>query len=371
MSKKSIRLIFSALWIVIIFGVIYLPFKTPLSKAKKRELNVFAWADFFPLEVIDDFEEKTGIHVNLHHFTSNEELIVKMRATRGKGYDVVVPSDYAVKILINDGLAQPIDKTKVPTFEKITPFLLGQYYDPENAYSIPCEWEAYGFAIDSTAFQKESELFDNPSYELIFKKPPHGHKISMTPDPVEAITIAAHYLFGDVETLTPKQMEQVRNLLLDQKAWIEAYADYRAKYLISTKNCPLALLRTSFYHQMKVDFHGMEYILPNDVIFLSIENYVISKECQDPDAAYQFINAFMEKEYALSQVELCPLYPSIGEYLEDGDRLGEEYIKTYEAILANGNFKFFWYIIPENEIRKVWVDIKSPHKKTAISKTHH
>ncbi len=85
------------------------------SSYEPNSINVFAWGDILDPAVIADFEKETGIKVNLNYYSSNEELIVKLKATRGEGYDLIIPSDYAVKILIKEDLLKPIDQ-KPPRF---------------------------------------------------------------------------------------------------------------------------------------------------------------------------------------------------------------------------------------------------------------
>ena len=57
--------------------------------------------------------KRRGISVNISYFDNNDELLVKMRATKGDGYDLIVPCDYAIQQLIQEDLLQPLDKEKI------------------------------------------------------------------------------------------------------------------------------------------------------------------------------------------------------------------------------------------------------------------
>ena len=105
--------------------------------------------------VIADFEKETGIKVNLNYYSSNEELIVKLKATKGEGYDLIIPSDYAVKSLSKKNSSKTIDRSKSAFWNEINPALIGHFFDPENQFSIPFEWEIYGFGIDKEYFKDQ------------------------------------------------------------------------------------------------------------------------------------------------------------------------------------------------------------------------
>src|SRR3990167_11377459 len=92
-----IRLLYLFLLSSAIFSVGYLP--NYFTKKPEPTLNVFVWGDFFPEETFHKFEKETGIKINPSYYTSNEELLLKLEKTDGKGYDLIFPSDYAVNIL--------------------------------------------------------------------------------------------------------------------------------------------------------------------------------------------------------------------------------------------------------------------------------
>ena len=73
----------------------------------------------------------------------------------------------------------------------------------------------------------------------------------MINDPIQTVIIAAYYLYGPVDTLTEEQLLEVQDLLIRQKKWVEAYADFRGNYFLATKNCPLVLASSSYMWRTK------------------------------------------------------------------------------------------------------------------------
>jgi spermidine/putrescine-binding protein len=92
-------------------------------------LNLYIWAQYVPRSVLDEFTARTGIKVNEDNFDSNETLLTKLQSGV-TGYDLCVPSDYMVRILIAQKLIQPIDPAKVPNLANIDPRFLNRPFDP-------------------------------------------------------------------------------------------------------------------------------------------------------------------------------------------------------------------------------------------------
>ena len=342
-------------WILLIFGMLLIP-KIDLKKSyNDRSIDVFVWGDYFESKTIKKFEELNNIKVNLHYYSSNEEMMLKLRAHKGSGYDLVVPSDYAVQILIKENLLQPMDYSKINFLHKISPILLDHNFDPKNKYSLPNMWEVYGIGYDSEQL-KEIDL--KPTLGHFFDKNLISYKFSMTPDPVEAIVFASCYLYGRINQLSAQQALEVKNLLIEQKPFVEAYADYRAKYLMQTKNCPIAVIRSSLLFYIAQENPHMQFVIPDEATITTIENVAIPVGCKKQEMVYKFLNFIYEDEPHASQLDICPLFPAVKSSLDYTDEV-KEFYDTYEKAIKKDNLYFFRYLIPEEEIRDMWVEIKN------------
>ena len=93
------------------------------------ELHIYNWGDYTNPKLIEKFEKETGIKVTLDGYDSNETMLAKVRAG-GSGYDIVVPSDYTVKIMIDEGMLAETKPNQMPNFKNVKPrvrrHLLGQ-----------------------------------------------------------------------------------------------------------------------------------------------------------------------------------------------------------------------------------------------------
>jgi len=355
MKKYIIRAIYALILSFFFILLLYNPICLWEHRPVNKHLNVFVWGDLLVPKSIKEFEKETGISVTCHYYSSNEELLVKLKQQKGQGYDIVFPSDYAIKILADEGYLKPLDKKRLDFIKNIDPFLLNQRFDPNNQYSYPYVWETYGIIIDKDQLNHPFE----PTWSQLFDANIIDYKIAMTPDPVEAVALAAHFLYGNLRELNTIEIQQVLDLLKKQSSWVESYADYRAKYLISTKNCPVAFLRSSMLPQIAPEQANVEFLYPNGEIFVSFENMAITSTCEKEDLAYQFMNYFFQADIMKDQMEACPLFPSIGSAVYSATNLDNRFIKAYEEAILRKNFMFFYYFIPPDTIRKIWVDTKS------------
>ena len=353
MLKIFIRSAIILFWIVLICGIIYFP-SLELFPKRSDSLNIFTWGDTLDPDVIAKFEKETGIKVQLTYFTSNEELMTKIKATGGEGYDLIVPSDYAVALMVRDGLLKELDHTKLDFYQHLNPQLLNHSFDPGNRYSLPFAWELFGLGYDMDYFA------DRPidaSWDLIFK--PQGYEIVMINDPIQTVLIAAYYLYGPVDTLTKEQLLEVQDLLIRQKKWVEAYADARGNYFLATKNCPVVLATSSYMWRTKKKFPFISFLLPREGTFISVENLAIPRASQKEEIVYQLLNYLYKPASISEHYETFGFFPATLDALDqmDLDPLARGMILTPPEDFKR--IHFAKVLASQQEIRDLWIEVKS------------
>ena len=98
--------------------------RQPQGAGLVREVNVLLWSDYCPPGFLKSFKEKTGITVNFTGIGSNEEIINKMKATKGKGFDVCSPTNMRSLQWEPLGLLQPIDYGRISNVKNLNPAML-------------------------------------------------------------------------------------------------------------------------------------------------------------------------------------------------------------------------------------------------------
>ena len=130
------------------------------KEENNKELVLYTWEGLFPQEVLDDFEKEKGIRIINSNFDSNETMLEKVQQSDGKDYDVVIGDDYIIEQVVKNGLAKELDKSKLSNYGNINPLYQGQFYDPDNKYTIP-----HGAGIPLIVYDPEQVDFEITGYE--------------------------------------------------------------------------------------------------------------------------------------------------------------------------------------------------------------
>src|SRR5215203_3850637 len=194
---------------------------------EEKALNFYNWGDYVAKSTIPDFEKQTGIQVTQDFFSSNEDLLAKLQAG-GTGYDVIVPSDYMVSIMIKSDILEPLDMSKIPNFKNVGDNYKGLSYDPKNEYSVPYQWGTTGILYN----QKVLGTLE-PSWEPMWD-PDNKGKIGMLNDPRETPGAALYKLGYSVNATSKEQLDEAEAELEKQKPLLRGYFD-------STQNRPLVI----------------------------------------------------------------------------------------------------------------------------------
>ncbi len=109
------------------------------------ELFIYNWTEYTPPELIAKFEKETGIKVSVDTYDSNETLLAKLQAG-ATGYDIVVPSQNFVPIMVNEGLIQKVGVHSLSNYKNLEDRWKKPEWDPEQEYTAPWQWGTTSFS---------------------------------------------------------------------------------------------------------------------------------------------------------------------------------------------------------------------------------
>ena len=114
-----------------------------------EKIYVYNWGEYIAdgkdgsLDINTEFTRRTGIEVDYSTFDTNESLYSKL-VSGGASYDVIIPSDYMVSKMINEGMLEKLDFSNIPNYQYIDEEYRNLSYDPTNEYSVPYTWGLVG-----------------------------------------------------------------------------------------------------------------------------------------------------------------------------------------------------------------------------------
>ena len=278
------------------------------------ELYLYNWANYFPPDLIEKFEEETGIDVTLDVYDSNETMLAKLQAG-ASGYDVIFPSGYMVGVLIDEGLARKIDASQMENFSNVRAPHDAPSYDPERAYSAPYMWGTTGLAYD-TARAPELEAswkeYFEPREEL-------SGKIAALNDQVEMYNSGARYLGIDVCTEDAADAQKILELLQAQKPHLAIYSSTGTIDRMVAGEVVMHHMWNGAAHRAKEQRETITYLYPKEGLVFWSDNLVVAADAPNVGNARTFINWMMDPENAAAASNYTGYMNAIagsGEYLD-------------------------------------------------------
>ncbi|MBX9831258.1 spermidine/putrescine ABC transporter substrate-binding protein [Candidatus Babeliales bacterium] len=315
--KCGIRFLITMFYVTVIAFFLYIPHVQELLVDDKK-LYVYAFADMISPETAQEFEEQFGIKVGLKYFDSNEELLAKFKITRGKGYDVVIPTAYMIDLLRKEDLLLPLDHSKIPLREELDKRLMNLFCDPENKYSLPGGWAPYGIAYKKDIFSKDPKEI---SLSLIFEKPSlsvhpdlitDDYKIAVLEDSREMSCFAGFYLFGSkhAQDFTDERIAKIKAVLLEQKKWADCYFHQDLRYFFLADVIQVAITSNQYIRRIYETSDEVGFHIPTEGSIFTMEGFCISAESKKVEEAHAFINFMLSKKMSAANAEAFGYNPS-------------------------------------------------------------
>ena len=261
--------------------------------AAAGKLNIYNWFDYLPQELVDKFEKAHDVEVTLDTYDSNESLLARLKAGV-TGYDIAVPGDYMVQILIKEGMLEPINAAEFANFKHLTPAYVDVYWDPGRKYSVPYQWGTTGFMVDTEVYDGDINtlaiIFDPPS-EL-------RGKINMLKDVNDVLNAGLRYLGLERCNGNPEDLKKLNALLTDAKQhWLSFNSD-GAKEVLVSGDAAAGQIWNGFGMRARAEKATLKYAYPREGITGWMDNLVVLKGAPNLDNAKKFLNFMLEPENA-------------------------------------------------------------------------
>ncbi len=268
-------------------------------------LNVYNWGEYISdgsedtLDVVAEFEALTGIRVNYTTFDTNESLYAKLKSGGG-AYDVIIPSDYMIGKMANEGMLEELDFSNIPNYDKyIGDAYKNQSYDPENKYSVPYMWGLV-CVIYNTTMVDEGDT--STGWGILWDEKYAG-QILMFNNSRDAFAIAGKMLGGSLNPSSVDEVEASAEKLKQQKSVVQAYVMDEIFDKMGGGEAAVAPYYVGDGITMMDDNPDLAMYLPGEGTNIYIDAMCIPKGARNKEAAEMFINFMCETQIALANVE--------------------------------------------------------------------
>ena len=274
-------------------------------KDNRTVINVYNWGQYISdgsdgyMDVIAEFERQNpDIRVNYVTFDSNETMYTKM-ANGGITVDVIIPSDYMVDRLIQDGMLRELNFDNIPNFQYIDEAYRNMEYDPENKYSVPYTWGVVGIIYNS----KYVDEADVVGWDLLWNEKYAG-KILMFDNSRDAFCIAQCRRGIDINTEDPQELLLCAQDLAAQRPVVQQYIMDQVFDLMENEEAWIAPYYAGDYLTMAEENEDLCFYLPENEGFNHfVDAMCIPTCCENKEAAERFINFLCDPEIAGSNMD--------------------------------------------------------------------
>jgi spermidine/putrescine transport system substrate-binding protein len=253
-----------------------------------QELRIWNWSTYIAETTIPDFEDACDVTVEYDVFSNNEDVIAALRAGEAD-YDLIVPSDYIIGIMIDEGLLRPLNRTNIPNMVNIAQSLRDPSYDPENAHSVPYQWGTIGIGYvpgRTGEISTWQQLFD---YE---------GPVAWLNDLRIMMGAALLVLGYDPNSSDPAEVEAARDFLIANSANVIAVAEDDGQALLAGGYVDMAVEYSGDIFQLAMDCmcEDFVYLIPEEGSLLWTDNMVIPATAENPELAEVFIDYVLDPQ---------------------------------------------------------------------------
>ena len=324
------------------------------SAGENGELVLYTWENMFPQEVLDGFTEETGIQVTYSNFDTDETMLARLETAKGGDYDLVIADDYIIETAIQQGLVQELDPSKLENYGSINPVYQGQFFDPEDKYTVP-----YGAGVQTIVYDPSVVDVDIQGYADLWD--------ASLEDNVGIIGsfrvingMALKVLGESYNTEDLAAIDAAGEKLLELAPNIRLIKDDNTQDDLLSGEVGAAVLYTSQVTLAKMANPDLEVVFPQEGIGFGIMAQFIPVNAPHAENAYKFIDYILQPEVAAQCFEYIGYYCT---NLDAEQYISEEYrdFLTLPEDIGSGSMEMIGNVSAEalEEHQKVWTEFKA------------
>mgnify|MGYP002570033822 CR=1 FL=1 len=278
------------------------PTVTVSVSADSKELVLYTWEGMFPQEILDGFEEETGIKIVYSNFDTDETMLEKLSMAKGGDYDVVIADDYIIQNAIEEGLVEKLDTSRLSGWDNINPLYQGQFFDPDNEYTVP-----YGAGIPLIVYDPDMVDIDIKGYSDLWD-----------PSLEDSVALIGNYrVLNGITNLTLGQdfndqdvddIKKTGEKLLELAPNVRLIQDDNTQNALLNGEASVAFLYTSQVTAALAENPDLKVVYPEEGLGFGIMGMFIPSEAPDKDAAYSFMDYIMQPEVAAKCTDYIGYY---------------------------------------------------------------
>ncbi len=262
------------------------------SAAAEGELVLYHWFEYIPAELLEKFTAETGIKVTMDTYDSNEAMLASLKAGGIGTYDLAVPTDYMVSIMIGEGLLDTVKEGELAKKSNISPEWADPSFDPGRMHSVPYQWGSTSFAVDTDVYTGDintTDILFNPPAEL-------SGKINMIDSQGEVMALASVHMGIPQCTNDREQLKALNDMLQNAKQHWASFNSDTAKEVLVSGDATVGMIFDGFSAKAREERASITYAFPTQGYLVWMDSIALLKDAPNRDNAIAFMDFMLEPE---------------------------------------------------------------------------
>lgn len=255
-----------------------------------QTLNVYNWTTYIAEDTISNFERLCGVTVNYDTYASDSDMLDEIRAGNQPGYDVVVPSNASVYLMVEEALLQALNFDNIPNIANVDERFLDPPYDPDNRYTVPYQWGTIGVGYNRTALGRDLSTWDD-----IFKV---DARVAWLDESRPMFGFALRVLGFDPNTADAAQIAAAEQYLIDHTANVVEVAPDTGQDLLAAGEADIVVEYNGDIFQLiaACGCDDYRYIIPQEGGQIWTDNLAVPVNAQNKPLAEAFIDYILNAQ---------------------------------------------------------------------------
>lgn len=327
------------------------------NQKSAEQVIVYNWGEYIDPEVLESFEEETGIKVVYDEFETNEIMYPKVESGASE-YDVICPSDYMIEKMISNDLLQEINFDNIPNIKNIDPQYLSEseQFDPGNKYSVPYCWGTVGILYNKTMV---SDPVD--SWSILWNEK-YENNILMQDSVRDAFMVPLKLKGYSLNSVNENELNEAKEMLINQKPLVQAYVVDQVRDKMIGNEAAMGVIYSGEAIYTQRENSDLEYVIPKEGTNVWIDSWVIPKNAPNVANAEKFIDYMCRADIALKNFEYITYSTpnsAARELIEDEDIKNSEI--AFPDLSKYSGLETYLYLGEDGDAiyNELWKEVKS------------
>lgn len=277
------------------------------EQGSDNSITVINYGEYLDPDLLQEFEQETGIKVKYEEATTPEEMYSKYKSG-AINYDLVCTSEYMVERLMQEDDLRTIDWSGMEYVNNIGEdyWEMCTSFDPTRSYAMPYFWGTVGLLYNTEMVDDEID-----SWDVLFNGEYSG-EIIMQNSVRDAFMVAEKYLGYSLNTTDTGEINKAFQLLIDQKKDVEAYFVDEVREEMVAENAAIAVCYSGEAYLANEYNENLTFVVPKEGSNLWVDCWVMPKSGKNPEGAQKFLDFLNREDVAMTNFEYV-YYPTPNE----------------------------------------------------------